>query len=310
MLFGKEEKKVTDIAVIGGGIAGLTAAIYARRAGKSVTVIEKDCPGGQILYSPMVENYPGIPKMVGADFADSLQRQAEDFGTEIEYGEVTALRRQDDHFVVEYEMELEAKAVILAVGASHKRLGLPKEEDLTGCGVSYCAVCDGAFYEGMDVAIQGGGNTALQDAIFLSNVCSSVTVMHRRDEFRGDLKLVRQLEEKENVRFMLSSTVTGLIEKDGELCAITVRDEKQGEERRLPVKGLFIAVGQIPQTGLFKGLVGMDTAGYLSAKEDCESDVPGIFIAGDCRTKEVRQLTTAAADGAIAALAACKYIDR
>ena len=299
---------MTDIAIIGGGIAGLTAAIYARRAGKTVTVIEKDCPGGQILYSPMVENYPGIPKMAGADFAEGLQEQTEELGAEIEYGEVTQVRREGDHFVVKYDLDLEAKAVVLAVGAAHRRLGLEGEEDLTGCGVSYCAVCDGAFYEGCDVAIQGGGNTALQDALFLSNVCSKVTVIHRRDEFRGDAKLVKQLEERENVEFLLSSTVTGLIEEDGELCAITVKDLKTEQESALAVKGFFIAVGQIPQTDLFKGLVATDPSGYLAAGESCESSIPGIFVAGDCRTKEVRQLTTAAADGAIAALAACRYI--
>jgi len=301
---------MTDIAVVGGGIAGLTAAIYARRAGKTVTVIEKDCPGGQILYSPMVENYPGIPRMIGADFADSLQRQTEDLGAEIEYGEVTAIRQEPGYFTVVFDMEIQAKAVILAAGASHRRLGLEGEEELTGCGVSYCAVCDGAFYEGLDVAVNGGGNTALQDALFLSNVCSTVTVIHRRDEFRGDAKLAAQLKEKGNVRFIMNSTVTALQKEDGELTGITLKDTQTGEESLFPVKGLFVAIGQIPQTKIFSGLVKTDAAGYLEAGESCETNIPGIFAAGDCRTKEVRQLTTASADGAVAALAACKYIDR
>ena len=301
---------MTDIAIVGGGIAGLTAAIYARRAGKTVTLFEKDCPGGQILYSPMVENYPGIPRMIGADFADMLQRQAEDFGAEIEYGEVNAVRQEPGYFTVEFDdMEIQAKAVILAAGASHRRLGLEGEEELTGCGVSYCAVCDGAFYEGMDVAVNGGGNTALSDALFLSNVCSTVTVIHRRDEFRGDVKLVNQLKERGNVRFIMNSTVTALLEEDGELTGITLKDIKTGKESEIPVRGLFIAVGQIPQTKEFSSIIKTDAAGYLKAGESCETNVPGIFAAGDCRTKEVRQLTTASADGAVAALAACRFID-
>lgn len=298
-----------DIAVIGGGAAGLTAAIYAGRAGKSVTVIEKDTTGGQITYSPLVENYPGIPQMSGADFAENLTAQAESFGAQIEYGEVSGIERKENSFLIHGDVEIEAKAVILALGAEHRRLGLFKEEDLTGCGVSYCAVCDGAFFEGRNVAVNGGGNTALQDAMFLSEFCNQVTVIHRRDEFRGDDSLVRKLAAKENVKYLMSHTVTGLQEEAGELCSITVRDQKTGHEQPLIVQGLFIAVGQVPKTEAFAGLVKTDAAGYLKAGEDCETSVPGIFAAGDCRTKEVRQLTTAAADGAVAALAACRYID-
>ena len=299
---------MTDIAVIGGGIAGLTAAIYAVRAGKQVTVIEKDCLGGQIIYSPMVENYPGIPRMSGEIFAEHLQEQAEELGASIEYGEVVEIEKEDDHFVVRYEEEIRSKAVILALGAAHRKLGLEGEEDLTGCGVSYCAVCDGAFYEGMDVAIVGGGNTALQDALFLSNTCSSVTVIHRRNEFRGDDRLVKQLEKRHNVRYLMSHLVSALDQTDGEFSGITVRNLQTGKEEHLPVKGLFVAVGQSPQTRAFASLAQTDKAGYLVAGENCESSAPGIFIAGDCRTKEIRQLTTAAADGAVAALAACNYI--
>lgn len=286
----------------------MTAAIYAARAGKKVMVIEKDSCGGQIVYSPLVENYPGMPGMSGAEFADNLTVQAENLGVEIEYGEVESVTKCGDGFEVDFGDTVAAKAIILAPGASHRHLGLENEEELTGCGVSYCAVCDGAFYAGMDVAVNGGGNTALQDALFLSNTCSHVTVIHRRDEFRGDPVLVRQLEKRENVSFLLSSTVNGLVAEEDELAGIIAEDLKTGIEHQIPVKGLFIAIGQIPQTEAFRGLVETDGAGYIKAGENCETNVSGIFAAGDCRTKEVRQLTTAAADGAVAALAACKYL--
>ena len=299
---------MTDIIIVGGGPAGITAAIYAARAGKKVMVIEKDSCGGQIVYSPLVENYPGMPGMSGAEFADNLTVQAENLGVEIEYGEVESVTKCGDGFEVDFGDTVAAKAIILAPGASHRHLGLENEEELTGCGVSYCAVCDGAFYAGMDVAVNGGGNTALQDALFLSNTCSHVTVIHRRDEFRGDPVLVRQLEKRENVSFLLSSTVNGLVAEEDELAGIVTEDLKTGIEHQIPVKGLFIAIGQIPQTEAFRGLVETDGAGYIKAGENCETNVSGIFAAGDCRTKEVRQLTTAAADGAVAALAACKYL--
>ena len=298
-----------DIIIIGGGPAGLTAAIYSARAGKNVLVIEKENCGGQIVYSPLVENYPGLPGISGADFAGNLTAQAEALGVEIEYGEVLEVRKCGDGFEVDFGDILAAKAVILAPGASHRRLGLEKEDELTGCGVSYCAVCDGAFCAGMEVAVNGGGNTALQDALFLSGVCSHVTVIHRRDEFRGDDALVRRLKERANVSFMMSCIVTGLQEKDGELSGITVEDLKTGAKMPLKVSGLFIAVGQIPQTEAFRSLVQTDEAGYFIADEDMSSTTPGIFIAGDCRAKKVRQLTTAAADGAVAALSACSYTD-
>ena len=299
---------MTDIIIVGGGPAGMTAAIYAARAGKKVMVIEKDSCGGQIVYSPLVENYPGMPGMSGAEFADNLTVQAENLGVEIEYGEVESVTKCGDGFEVDFGDTVAAKAIILAPGASHRHLGLENEEELTGCGVSYCAVCDGAFYAGMDVAVNGGGNTALQDALFLSNTCSHVTVIHRRDEFRGDPVLVRQLEKRENVSFLLSSTVNGLVAEEDELAGIIAEDLKTGIEHQIPVKGLFIAIGQIPQTEAFRGLVETDGAGYIKAGENCETNVSGIFAAGDCRSKEVRQLTTAAADGAVAALAACKYL--
>ena len=203
-----------------------------------------------------------------------------------------------------------ADALIIASGTAHRKLGVDLEDDLVGCGVSYCAVCDGAFYADADVAVLGGGSTALTDALFLSGVCRKVTLIHRRDTFRGEDALVERLREKENVEFLLSSTVTGLMEQNGTLCGVTVRKIASGEEYPLAVEGLFIAIGQIPQTDLFRGMVETDASGYIRAGEDCVTSLPGVFAAGDCRTKTVRQLTTAAGDGAVAALAACSYVDR
>lgn len=301
---------MTDILVIGGGPAGLTAALYAGRAGKSVTVLEKESTGGQIVYSPRVDNYPGLPGISGADLAAALTEQAESFGAVIEYAEVLSAARIGNSFTVTCDNgEYQAKALILAPGASHRHLGLENEAELVGCGVSYCAVCDGAFCAGGEVAIQGGGNTALTDALFLAGICKKVTVIHRRDSFRGEAALVSRLRQQPNVEFLLSSSVTGLLETDGTLTGVTVRDLTTQEERTLTVDGLFIAVGQIPQTERFRDLVPTDEAGYIVAGEDCLTGTPGVFAAGDCRTKSVRQLTTAAGDGAAAALAACAYAD-
>ena len=302
---------MADIIVIGGGTAGLTAALYARRAGKSVTLFEKESTGGQIVYSPRIENYPGLPGISGADYAAALTEQAENFGVHIEYAEVTSVRRTGTGVTVESDAgTLSADALIIASGTAHRKLGVDLEDDLVGCGVSYCAVCDGAFYADADVAVLGGGSTALTDALFLSGVCRKVTLIHRRDTFRGEDALVERLREKENVEFLLSSTVTGLMEQNGTLCGVTVRNLASGEEYPLPVEGLFIAIGQIPQTDLFRGIVETDASGYIRAGEDCVTSLPGVFAAGDCRTKTVRQLTTAAGDGAVAALAACSYVDR
>ena len=301
---------MTDIIVIGGGTAGLTAALYASRAGRSVTLLEKESTGGQIVYSPRVENYPGLPDVSGAEYAAALTEQAESFGAAIEYAEVLSAKPAADGFLVRCDDgERTARALILAPGTSHRRLGLAGEEELVGQGVSYCAVCDGAFYAGGTVAVLGGGNTALTDALFLAGICEHVTVVHRRDGFRGENALVARLRERPNVDFLLCHTVTGLQAGAEGLAGITVRDGKTGAERVLPVNALFVAIGQDPQTEAFRGLAAMDGAGYLLAGEDCRTERPGVFAAGDCRTKAVRQLATAAADGAVAALAACRFLD-
>ena len=294
-----------DIIIVGGGPAGLTAAIYARRAGKSVLVLEKGTIGGQIASSPKVDNFPGIPGVSGAELGDRLYNQADELGARIELEEVLEIQDGTLKTVVTDYGTYTSTALILATGTKHRTLGLEGEETLTG--ISYCAVCDGAFYKDKDVAVVGGGNTALQDAIFLSDLCRSVTVVHRRDEFRGDPILVETLKQRKNVDFALDTVVDALVEDNGALAALDLRNIKTGDTAQLPVHGLFEAVGQQPEATLSRALSLADEAGFIPVDESCVTSIPGIFVAGDCRTKEVRQLTTACGDGAVAALAACRY---
>ena len=288
----------------------MTAAIYGQRAGKRTVIIEAMNYGGQITSSPNVENYPGIASVSGAEFSMNLLDQAMKLGAETELEQVTGIREEDGIKVIETEgKEYPCRTVIIATGVTHRHLGLEKEDKLVGAGVSYCATCDGAFFKGRDVAVIGGGNTALQDAEFLSTYCNKVYLVHRRDEFRGEAGLVEPLKRKENVEFVLSATVKELV---GEhvVEGLVLNNKKTGEDFQISVSGVFAAIGQVPENQAFAGLVRLDESGFVEASEDCVTSCEGIFAAGDCRTKEVRQLTTAAADGAVAALAACKYIGR
>lgn len=308
-----------DVIIIGAGTAGLTAAIYALRAGKSVLVLEQGTYGGQIVNTPKVENYPGIEQISGYEFASGLYRQAEKLGMEYRSEKVTDLRLEDNaeageelssasveagnKIVETTKQSYHAKAVILATGAKNRPLGVEGEAEYTGRGISYCATCDGMFFRGKKVAVVGGGNTALEDAAFLSNYCEKVYLIHRRETFRGEEKLVGELQKKDNVEFLLNKTVQAL-EGETTLQAVMLLDKISGEESRLEISGLFVAIGQIPENEVFAKLVDLDENGYILAGEDCRTSVEGIFAAGDCRKKTVRQLTTAAADGAVAALAA------
>lgn len=286
----------------------MTAAIYGQRAGKRTVIIEGGNFGGQITSSPNVENYPGIASVSGSEFSMNLLDQAMKLGAETEVERVTGIRDEGAIKVIETTgKEYPCRSVIIATGVTHRHLGVPGEERLTGAGVSYCATCDGAFFRGRDVAVIGGGSTALQDAEFLSNYCRKVYLVHRRDEFRGEESIVKRLRQKENIEFVLSATVKE-ITGDSVVEGVVLNNKKTGEEFRLDVAGVFIAVGQIPQNEIFVEVVKLDGNGFILAAEDCITSHPGIFAAGDCRTKEVRQLTTAAADGAVAALAACKYV--
>jgi len=294
-----------DIIIVGGGPAGLTAAIYARRAGKSVLVLEKATIGGQIASSPKVDNFPGLPGVSGAELGDRLYAQADELGARIELEEVLEIRDGATKTVVTDYGSYTGTALILATGTKHRSLGLPGEDTLSG--ISYCAVCDGAFYKDKDVAVVGGGNTALQDALFLSDLCRQVTLIHRRNQFRGDPILVEQLQKRKNVQFVLEAVVEELVEADGALAALALKHLPSGSVSQLPVHGLFEAVGQQPESHLAQALALTDAQGFVPAGEDCLTNISGVFVAGDCRTKEVRQLTTACGDGAVAALAACRY---
>ena len=297
-----------DIIIIGGGPAGLTAATYARRAGKSVLVIEKNAFGGQITWSPKVENFPGFVSVSGVELGDKLLEQAMEQGAEVELEEVETLTVNGGVKRVRCVSgaEFEARAVIIATGARPRMLGLPREQELIGNGVCFCAVCDGAFYKGQDVAVNGGGNSALQDALLLSETCSKVYLIHRRDSFRGEAKLVDALKAKDNVEFILGARITELVGED-ELCGLKL--DCNGETRNIDVSGLFVAIGHAPDNGKFSSLIALTESGYADSGEDCLTVTPGVFTAGDCRRKSVHQLTTAVADGSVAALAACAYLD-
>ena len=300
-----------DITVIGAGPAGLTAALYARRAEKSVLLIEKATFGGQITHSPRVENYPGFLAMSGNEFAEKLLEQVTVQGADIEFDEVTAIKKNDDGFtVVTSENSFETKSVILATGSKHRSLGINREEDFVGEGVSYCAVCDGAFYKGKTVAIIGGGNTALQEAVLLSEGCKKVYVIQNLAFLTGEGALQASVEKRDNVEVILSSVVTELV-GETEIRAIKIINTESGEESEIALDGIFVAIGQKPENEPFADVVKLNDYGYITAGEDClpDTEYSGIFVAGDCRTKAVRQVTTATADGAVAALAACRFVD-
>ena len=298
-----------DIIIVGAGTAGLSAAIYGLRAGKSVLVLEQASYGGQIINTPEIENYPAIQKISGFEFATNLYNQAKNLGAEFAFEKVEGIEDKGQFKEVKTkDKSYEGKTVILATGAKNRSLGVEKEEELVGKGISYCATCDGMFYRGKVVAVNGGGNTAVEDATFLSDYVQKVYVIHRRDEFRADKAEVDRLTSKPNVELVLNSTVKRLESVASGLTGVVVVN-KDGEERTLKVDGLFVAIGQAPDNQAFSDLVELDGKGYISAGESTLTKTPGIFTAGDCRTKAIRQLATAASDGAVAGLAAVSYIN-
>ena len=298
-----------DILIIGGGMAGLTAALYALRAGKSALIIEKETFGGQITSSPRVDNFPGIPAVSGNQLTDALLSQALDLGAEIELEEIVSLRKEDELFIADTgKKQFSGKAVIIASGAKHRPLGAEREEQLVGHGISYCALCDGAFHKGQEVAVVGGGNSASQAAVFLSDLCKSVTVIQLFDHFTCDQKEIDAMQARSNIRLLTSRQVTAL-EGETHLTGLELTNPETGEKSSLPAEGLFVCIGRMADNEPFRGLIDLNAQGFIAAGEDCRTNVPGIFVAGDCRVKAVRQLTTAAADGSVAAVAACSYID-
>ena len=321
-------ENVYDIVIIGAGTAGLSAAIYGVRAGKRVLVLEEKAYGGQIINTPEVENYPGIAKISGFEFATNLYNQAKGLGATVKFERAVEIKSQeaattgikavDDgtltelttvtgkvNVVITESGEYICKSAIIATGAKNRPLGVDREKELIGLGISYCATCDGMFFRGKDVAVVGGGNTALEDAHFLSNYCNKVYVIHRRDQFRGESRLVDRIKSKSNVELVLSSKVVKLLGTDS-IEGIVVENTIDGKSSQIACQGVFVAIGQMPDNERFKNVVSLDQYGYIVAGEDCKTSCEGIYAAGDCRTKTVRQLTTAAADGAVAAIAACE----
>ena len=297
-----------DIIIIGGGIAGLTAAVYALRSGKTVLVFEKKAYGGQISQSHAVENYPGFKNISGAELSMNLHTQAKDFGCELKNEIVTKVEDGETKKVITNKGEYEAKAVIFALGAEPRKSGLENEQILIGRGLSYCAVCDGNFFRGRETMVVGGGSTAVQDALYLAEICKKVYLVHRREGFRAEESLVAKLREKDNVEFILDSVLVSAVASPL-LKNVTVKNVKTDEEREIAVNGLFLAIGQVPSTKDFADILPLDEYGYVLAGEDCKVK-DGIYIAGDCRKKPVRQLTTAAADGTVAATLACEELDK
>ena len=298
-----------DIIIVGAGPAGLTAAIYARRANKTVLLLDKGAFGGQITFSPKVENFPGFESISGSELADKLVEQALGQGAEVEIETVTEIKNlADKKVVVTEDGEYDAKAVIVACGAKHRHLGLENEEKFIGEGISFCAVCDGAFFKDKTVALIGGGNSALQEAILLSETSKKVYVIQNLDFLTGEPQLQEILRKRDNVEIILGTVVDSI--KDGDsFSGITVKRVADGAKTELQLDGMFVAIGLEPENEPFESVLDLDERGYIASGEDCLTKTDGIFVAGDCRAKAVRQVTTAAADGTIAAIAACRYID-
>ena len=288
-----------DVIIVGSGPAGLSAAVYAKRAGlNAVTFESKPISGGQILNTYDVDNYLGIPKVSGIDLGKAFRDHADSLGCNIEVNEVTKITKLEGGFVLSTQKgEYRTLSVILATGATHAKLGVPGEEDLNGMGVSYCATCDGAFFKGRDVAVVGGGDVAVEDAIYLSRICNKVYLIHRRDSLRAAKSLQDALLSTSNIEVIWDSVVKK-IEGEDQVEALVVQNKKTGEEKSLNVDGVFIAVGMNPVNDLIKGLVNLDEKGFVMSGDQCITNTPGIFVAGDLRTKKVRQIVTAVADGA------------
>lgn len=299
---------MVDICIIGAGTAGLSAAIYGLRAGKTVLVLEALTYGGQIINTPDIENYPGFRHISGYDFASSLYEQASALGMKIIYDKVNSIEKIDNAFLVHGNMEnYNARTVIIASGMTRRKLDIPGEEKFRGLGVSYCATCDGAFFRKKRVAVAGGGNTAVGEAQYLSEFCEHVYLIHRRDTFRAEQGALDQLKQRKNVNIITNAVLLSVNGSDS-VSSVTYRNKENGDNIELDISGLFVAVGSMPDTDFVKDFIELDESGYVVADESCKTNLDGIYVAGDCRTKDVRQLTTAVADGTVAALAACNYI--
>lgn len=298
-----------DILIVGTGPAGLTAAIYARRAGKSVLVLEKDTFGGQVTFSPKLENYPGFEAISGNELAQKMLEQAMSLGADIDMDTVLEVKDGEVKTIVGENATYEAKSVIIAAGARHRRLGLPNEENLIGSGISFCAVCDGAFYKDQHVAVIGGGNTALVEIVLLAEVCKKVTVVQNLAFLTGESKMIDAVKAKDNIEIIYNTVVKEYL-GESSLKGLRLHNDVTGEESDLYVDGAFLAIGTEPENKPYAAVSELNDWGYIVSDESCQTGTPGIFVAGDCRTKAYRQVATAVSDGATAALSACRYLDK
>lgn len=299
-----------DLLVIGSGPAGVTASIYAARANKSVLVIEKEAFGGLITHSPKIENYPGFPSISGLELADQFISQAMNLGVNFEFDNIQEVIKTKEGFTLVGENgQYNGLAVIIATGSKHRHLGLPKEEELTGHGISYCAVCDGPFYTGKDIIVVGGGNSAMQEAILLSGYCKSVLMVQNLDKLTGEASSAELIEKTDNINVIYNKVVVELCGPDT-LDAIIVEDVNTKEREKITTDGIFVAIGQVADNEPFKNVCNLDKAGFIISNDSCTSEVEGIFVAGDCRQKRIRQISTAISDGTIAAVEAIKYLDK
>lgn len=297
-----------DVAIVGAGPAGLTAAIYARRSNKSVVIFDANGYGGQILNATKVVNYPGLKSVSGLEYSKTLYEQATSFGAEIKFEKVIDVDKNDEEIIIKTEKsEIKAKSLIIATGAKSRPLGVVDEEKYIGRGVSYCATCDGHFFKGKDVCVVGGGNSALEYVLFLADICNKVYLIHRRDEFRGEAVLLDKIKELDNVEILTNSNITKI---NGDNLVQSVEVKVGEKEKNIEVSGIFVAIGHMPENGNFAKLVDIDDSGYIIAGEDCKTKTPHVYVAGDNRTKYLRQLTTAVADGSVAATYACKELDK
>lgn len=297
-----------DIIIVGAGPAGLTAGLYALRAGKSVLIVEKGIFGGQMTFSPKIENFPTAMEISGNELADKMVDQVLSHGADTVMDTVLSVENSGDVKKVVGEDDVyEGKAVIIATGAAHRHLGLPREEDFIGDGISFCAVCDGAFFTDMTVTVIGGGNSAMQEALLLGKTCKKVIMVQNLEALTGEGKLAEEIASAPNIEVIYNSVVTEISGEEA-FAGIKIKNTQTGEVSDIPCEGMFVAIGLVPATDFIKDFVDLDSFGYVNAEENCLTNIPGVFTAGDCRKKTVRQITTAAADGAVAALAACKYI--
>lgn len=301
---------VYDVIVIGAGPAGLAAGIYGKRAGYNILVLDtSSISGGQILNTYEVDNYPGIPGVSGTELADAMKKHCEKLGVEFVRGRVSSIVDNGEiKELITKKEKFQTKTVIVATGATNRKLGCPGEDEFSGMGVSYCATCDGAFFKDKVVAVVGGGDVALEDAAYLARTCKKVYLIHRRDEFRGAVVLQNQIKSLDNVELVLDSTVESIIGKDS-VEKLLIKNKKTDEEKELEVEGVFIAVGTVPNTKTISGLPSLDDRGYIIAGETCETNIPGVFAAGDVRTKQLRQVITATADGANAITSITNYLN-